>query len=237
MRFNLQLLSLPASILLLIASQASTAVSTTDDQSTSQWPHDLPPHVKFWPEDPPNRRRDLEAIEEHLRMGRSPVGVMKMPADEGEKFYMEYWQFEGELEQTDPSAMLRRRDEEERLNANVSVAMDYRPPFLLHTETWEESRRGSAKALAALRKRDFVCPTGTAACTNIGFSESCCTVGDTCYQIPESGLGQVGCCPAGATCGGTITHCDAPNTPCSVALGGGCCIPNYVCVEGGCKCS
>ncbi|KAH6712810.1 hypothetical protein BKA61DRAFT_484723 [Leptodontidium sp. MPI-SDFR-AT-0119] len=253
MRLTTSFLSLPTSILLLIASH-TTAHSPSADQSSSpsieQWPYNLPPHVKFWPEDPPSRRRDLEAIEEHIRLGRKPVGVMKMSDDDGEKFYMEYWQFEGELEQTGlfepqtPNTALRRRDkldEEETLSGNETLIMQFKPPFMLHTEsafTAEELKAreilNAAGVLAALEKRDFTCPTGTSDCSGIGFPGSCCTTNEVCFKITDTGLGRVGCCPAGASCGGTITTCDAPNTPCSAALGGGCCIPNFSCVEGGC---
>ncbi|KAL2071274.1 hypothetical protein VTL71DRAFT_12509 [Oculimacula yallundae] len=254
MHLTTSFLSLPTSILLLIATH-TTAHTTEDTQSPSadQWPYNLPPHVKFWPEDPPSRRRDLEAIEEHVRLGRKPVGVMKMSADEGEKFYMEYWQFEGEIGQKDlfdsqsqveNAARSLRRDileGGERLSGNESTVVRFRPPFMLHTESaaidQELKARGEVNAvgaLAMLMKRDFTCPIGTSSCSGIGFPGSCCTANEVCFQITDTGLGQVGCCPAGASCGGVITTCDAPNTACSAALGGGCCIPNYSCVEGGC---
>lgn len=184
-----------------------------------------------------------------------------MSDDEGEKFYMEYWQFEGELGgmqkglfepqtlQQSSSAALRRRergtiDEHERLAGNETLVEKFRPPFTLHTESGitaselkarELLNAASGRALAALERRVFTCPTGTADCSRIGFSASCCMTDEVCFQIPDTGLGQVGCCPAGASCGGTISTCDAPNTACTAALGGGCCIPGYSCVEGGCK--
>ncbi|OWP04126.1 hypothetical protein B2J93_5947 [Marssonina coronariae] len=239
--------ALPASILLLITSH-TTAQSPQDPDAPSQWPSYLPPHVKFYPEDPPTRRRDLEAIDQHLRLGRKPVGVMKMSEDEGEKFYMEYWQFEEPLEeQQTPIGMadsLRKRDleEEERLAVNASAIINFRPPFVLHTEDMNAGDAGltelrfrdSRRVLAELRKRTFTCPTGTADCSAIGFPGSCCSTSEMCFKIEDTGLGEVGCCPSGASCGGTITRCDAPNTACPSSLGGGCCIPNFVCVEGGC---
>ncbi|KAF8863626.1 hypothetical protein BDZ45DRAFT_798207 [Acephala macrosclerotiorum] len=252
MRLDSSILALPASILALIALHTTSALSAEEDQSPKQWPYNLPPHVKYWPEDPPNRRRDLEAVEEHLRMGRSPVGVMKMSTDEGEKFYMEYWQFEGEIGQTGilraPSSSLRRRDqgEEARLLANASAELLFRPPFMLHTEdsnawSYEDLKarraleaRNAAEALAMLEKRGFTCPTGTADCSSIGYPNSCCATSETCFAITDTGLGPVGCCPTGTTCGGTITTCNAPNTACADNLGGGCCIPNYVCAGVGC---
>lgn len=249
MRLATQLLALPTSILLLITSH-TFARAPEHDAVSPPWPYNLPPHVMYWPEDPPDRRRGLEVVEEHFRLGRTPVGVMKMSEDEGEKFYMEYWRFEGELgegqtplgiSEGDTSG-LRRRDveEEEALAANASAILRFRPPFMLHGEgsssgSAELRFRDSKRALAALSKRDFTCPTGTSDCSSIGYEGSCCTTGEVCFEIEDTGLGPVGCCPAGATCGGTITNCDAPNTACSAELGGGCCIPDYACVVGGCE--
>jgi len=252
MHLTSKLLNLPASILLLLASHTKAAEDVQESQSPSQWPYNLPPHVKYWPEDAPNRRRDLEAISEHIRLGRSPVGVLKMGADEGEKFYMEYWQYEGDLEQhrtLDEMSGLRSRDEEEdaKLLANTSASLPYWPPFALHTD--HESRfldchdlkdrgaiaDGTAVALALLEKRGFVCPTGTSDCSSIGYPNSCCAADETCFAIQDTGLGPVGCCPDGSTCGGTITICNYPNTACADNLGGGCCIPNYVCAGVGCE--
>lgn len=48
------------------------------------------------------------------------------------------------------------------------------------------------------------------------------------------GAGDVGCCPEGQKCSGVIGRCAEGYTACSGALGGGCCIPGYECVRGGC---
>ncbi|CZT41608.1 related to DAN4 Cell wall mannoprotein, expressed under anaerobic conditions, completely repressed during aerobic growth [Rhynchosporium secalis] len=246
MHLTTSFLSLPASILLLIATHSSAQTPDPFEITTSdQWPYNLPPHVKFWPEDPPSRRRDLEAIEKHIQLGRKPVGVMKMSADEGEKFYMEYWQFEGELGQkkglfesrTLSAARSLRKDirDEDRSAGNGTAVVRFRPPFMLHSENpFTELELRARRALKASEKRDFTCPTGTSSCSGIGFPGSCCTGNERCFQITDTGLGPVGCCPAGASCGGVITTCDAPNTACSAVLGGGCCIPGFSCVEGGC---
>jgi hypothetical protein len=174
--------------------------ATHDNENPAQW--DLPIQ-KRWPPDSPQRRRQLEAVEEHLRLGRSPVGVLKMSADAGEKFYMDYWQFEGDLEQSrllDTGASLRARDEEEeaRLLANASAVLSFRPPFALHTEegvdplSFEDLRarnaivrRNSAAVLAMLSKRGFQCPTGTADCSGIRASNLCCPTTEFCYSITE----------------------------------------------------
>lgn len=183
---------------------------------------------------------------------------MKMSDDPGEKFYMEYWQYEEALQQSNTSNVastrpLRIRDEQEEgvLLANASASTSYRTPFALHTDDnfamhhleargRIPSREAAAAALAALQKRQFLCPTGTSSCSSIGYPNSCCATDETCFTIQDTGLGSVGCCPSGATCGGTISACNAPNTPCAENQGGnyeggGCCIPNYVCAGVGCK--
>ncbi|PMD66001.1 uncharacterized protein K444DRAFT_607419 [Hyaloscypha bicolor E] len=252
MRLDLRILGLPASILFLLASRMISTNAAQDEESPVQLQGDLPIQKRL-PPDSPQRRRQLEAVEEHLRLGRSPVGVLKMSSDEGEKFYMDYWQFEGELEQSqllNTGISLRARDEEEeaRLLANSSATVSFRPPFALHTEEWSDTLgfedlrarnvvddRSSAAVLAMLTKRGFQCPTGTANCTDAGFPNSCCPTTEFCYQIQDTGLGPVGCCPNGSVCGGTISPCNAPNTACDDnSFGGGCCIPNFVCAGIGC---
>jgi len=251
---QLSFLNLPTSILLLITSHTSFVFA--DNQSIdeieiqAQWPYNLPSHVKYWPEDPPGRRRDLEAIEEHVKLGRSPVGVQKMGVDEGEKFFMEYWVFEEGLdvlgERNSESESLSGRDleeEEDRSTVNSSSLRSLRAPFKMHTEDvdilgYGELRmraEGAADALARLQKRGFTCPTGTTNCSAVGYPNSCCTNGETCFVIQDTGLGPVGCCPNGETCGGSVSACAAPNTACADDLGGGCCIPNYVCAGVGCE--
>ena len=215
MRLTPSILSLPASILLLIVSHtgalnssdsASNPQSISEPRSSAQWPHDLPP----------SRRRDLEVIKK-IQLGRKPVGVMKMSDDEGEKFYLDYWQFEAEVnlegqrvfESPRESAAVRRRNgDEDGLRGNESAIMQFRPAFLLHTENTvgaEELKardmlrsRDAAGVLAALQARDFTCPTGTKDCSIIMSPTSCCGTDETCFSIPDTGLGVVGCCPAGA---------------------------------------
>lgn len=223
---------LPASLLILVSSHTASTKAVQDEVSPAQW--ELPAQAKRWQEGT-NRRRE---VEEHLRLGRSPVGVMKMNPDAGEKFYMEYWQFEQDMAQS-PDSPLRPRneDEEARLLANGSAAISFRPPFALHTEYVGLKARGltDGAAVLAVLKRGFVCPTGTADCGAIGYPNSCCSTDESCFAIQDTGLGPVGCCPKGGSCGGTITSCNAPNSPCADNLGGGCCIPNYVCEGVGCK--
>jgi progranulin len=253
MRPTSKLLSLPASILFLIAAHTTTAFR--DDRL----PDTLPDNARGVDESAD--QRDVEARNEQIPLGRSPVGVMKMSDDPGQKFYLDYWRYEEEQQQLNssdvaPTPALRIRDEVEEamLLANASVSISYRAPFSLHTEDYfgyhdyhgfeargRIPRRDAAAAvLVQLQKRQFECPGGTSACTSIGYPNSCCTTNETCFQIQDTGLGPVGCCPDGATCGGTISGCNSPNTPCTESSsadyqGGGCCIPNYVCAGVGCK--
>ncbi|TVY47091.1 hypothetical protein LOCC1_G001749 [Lachnellula occidentalis] len=227
------ILGLPASILLLIVSHTVFA----EEPSPAPW---VETQAKRSLQST-DRRRD---VEEHLRQGRSPVGVMKMSPDEGEKFYMEYWQFEKDQVQSPLfSSPLRARDEDEeaRLLANASAAISFRPPFALHSDFGTTNRdlrarraMESVAVLAALQKRGFVCPSDTTSCGGIGYPNSCCGANENCFKIQDTGLGPVGCCPQGGSCGGTITDCNAPNTACAAELGGGCCIPNFVCEGVGC---
>lgn len=247
------------SLLLLLAS-GQLAQASQEDQSPAPWPYNLPRDAKVWPEDPPHRRRDVEAIKHLIRKGAQPVGVRKMSGDPNEKFYPEYWGFsDHEMEQAilgigDGWALRQDySEEEEETYSNGSALLSFRPPFPFHSEKedslsrrhildtgrdWLE-RRNAEGTLATLKKRGFECVAGTSACTSINQPNLCCSTGETCYNITDTGLGTVGCCPSGATCGGEIS-CATGNTPCLVNntggyTGGGCCIPGFVCAGVGCK--
>ena len=87
-----------------------------------------------------------------------------------------------------------------------------------------------------LQKRGFDCPTGTSACTSISQPNYCCATGETCSVIADTGLGPVGCCPAGLSCAGDIKVCNtaAGQTACSQDLGGACCVAGFACYDVGC---
>lgn len=245
-----KLLNLPASILFLIT--AHTTIALQNDRLANNFPENAR-RIARSPD-----QRDVEARDEPTPLGRTPVGVMKMSDDPSQKFYMHYWGYEDDLPESNPSdippaRLLRPRDEDEEalLLANSSAAISYRAPFALHTDEIfglrhlesrgrMSGRDAAGAALAALQKRQFECPSGTSACTSIGYPNSCCATDETCFKIQDTGLGPVGCCPSGDTCGGTISGCNSPNTPCAENEGGnyeggGCCIPNYVCAGIGCK--
>ncbi|KAF7953292.1 hypothetical protein EAE96_006503 [Botrytis aclada] len=249
MRLPAKILSLPTSILILLVSQTNLvqAIDIHDNRVRAQWPRDWI-HVKEWIYGSARRERDEGVEGSGVVVAKSPVGILKMSEDEGEKFYMEYWRFgDGDtlVNLDGRDKVLRERDlkEEARSLANSTIPVSFRTPFALHTEDhsglldYENIRarkKDAAAALAMLEKRDFKCPTGTSNCSSIGYPNSCCATDETCFQITDTGLGPVGCCPRGGNCGGTITNCASPNTPCADDVGGGCCIPNYVCASIGC---
>ncbi|KAF7874174.1 hypothetical protein EAF04_002846 [Stromatinia cepivora] len=248
MRLSSTCLGLPTSILLLLITQTNSVQAIHDNRFLTQWPRHLTAHFKHWIYGSASWRRDDEFERDDTLTAKSPIGTLKMSEDEGEKFFLEYWQFEGEDTQSNldgKNNFLRKRDfkEEARLFANSSIPVSFRAPFALHTEDHSGSldyedirvrRKDSAAILAILEKRDFKCPTGTSNCSSIGYPNSCCATDETCFKITDTGLGPVGCCPSGGNCGGTITNCASPNTPCADDVGGGCCIPNYVCASIGC---
>ncbi|KAL7623458.1 hypothetical protein AAE478_007140 [Parahypoxylon ruwenzoriense] len=95
--------------------------------------------------------------------------------------------------------------------------------------------RRARDVLSQLRGRQFACPEGTHGCTNIAQPNYCCTDGTTCFVVtnaPEAG--NVGCCPEGQNCGGSVGSCTDGATACPADIGGGCCIPGFACADVGC---
>lgn len=233
MKLTSSILNLPASLLLLLVSRPETSKAIDDNQSPAQqWPYNLPQHVKYWPEDPPFRRRDLETLNEQNLAKRNPIGVRKLSVDEGEKFYPEYWQFAGRSN----SPSILDRDSQETTYTNAST---FKLPLALHDIGQASSRRArgrdSARALAVLERRAYQCPSGTTSCTSVGRPNSCCESDETCYIITDTGLGDVGCCPNGSSCSGVEIGCGTGYTACPDNTGGGCCSPGFVCDGLGCE--
>ena len=185
------------------------------------------------------------------RLAQTPIhGVRKMSTDEGEKFFLDYWSFvdetQGCLSERD---MVDANDERQHQYDSVDREM-YHSSNLFHPRSfpfqpsfgWEAAAVANSNSNSSpwigrilLEQRDFRCPSGTQACTSIGRSDRCCSTGDTCELVTDTGSGDVGCCPNGETCSGVVGSCPSQYTTCSSALGGGCCIPGYECVSGGCK--
>lgn len=182
-----------------------------------------------------------------------PVAVRKMTEDEGEMFFNEYWGFEarGEERGQDDAAssvvgdagVLRReyQEEDDIAQGNSSAMLSFRPAFAIHEASAPHDLRdaqarhlGASRALSALLKRAFQCPTGTSACTSISQPNYCCASSESCVSITDTGLGPVGCCPSGQSCAGAITHCAAGQATCPQSLGGACCVAGFVCFDVGC---
>ncbi|KAI0551546.1 hypothetical protein F4679DRAFT_130427 [Xylaria curta] len=229
MRIPHAFLSLPPSLLLLLAAQLHAQQA-----------------------DPRNEQ------DRHLQQ-TLPTAVRKMSPDEGEKFMPEYYAFApADLYGGNPQAPLQllnrgvevfrlTPEEEALLAANSSATLTFRSPFPRHHDYRTRSLEGRtqsdlrplyrrmADALARLRGRDFTCPAGTHVCSNINEPNYCCTDRTTCFVVENApDAGNVGCCPDGQTCGGSVATCADGNTACPAEEGGGCCIPGFVCADIGC---
>ena len=236
----------PISLLAFIAS----APAQSQDLEP-RWPYNLPPSMKYFPEDESLIQR-RESIQRKLKHSH-PAGVQKMPSDEGQMFFPEYWRFDDEEDHITNSHHMRKipvrpRDEE---SGSPTIHRDYsshwsndtllyplQAPFKMHTNDQLgaspllERLPRLARAISALTPRDYTCPGGTFACTQ---PNTCCGTGETCQTIPESRLGTVGCCPQGQNCGGKVSDCPRDYTGCPSSSGGGCCIPGYSCSGVGCE--
>lgn len=173
---------------------------------------------------------------------RKIIGVRKMSDDEGEKFFLNYWRFEDAPGLGNASGIILPGGINDAFAASDDTL--FRPAFLLHTDEQVEipqlMRRlysgAVRREVAGLAKREFRCPSGMSSCGSIGRSDACCGEGDTCQEVEDAqGQSLVGCCPAGKSCSDGIGACPEGYGSCPSSLGGGCCIPGYECVEGGCE--
>ncbi|KAF2262277.1 hypothetical protein CC78DRAFT_582761 [Lojkania enalia] len=217
-----RLLALPPTILFLLCAAPAA--------SEKQWPHNLPRHMKYFPEDEEHVKRSLR-IQEKLQRER-PIGVKKMSADEGEMFFLDNWIFASDLEK---NAENTRRSAYEEENVYANGSLQAFSPLRPHSEKSLFNAIGRFALPRALFGRGFECPTGTEDCSDIGAPDSCCAIGSACINIRDTGFGSVGCCPQGQTCAGTIS-CDTDNgyTSCPDSPNGGCCLPGYSCLDVGC---
>lgn len=211
-----QLLALPPALLGLILHH--TAAATAQEL---EWPYNLPPHVKYYPEDEGLVKRNLQTRQKLQQ--QMPVGIKKMSGDPGEKFLLDYWQFDGD------EAVVQ-------MSGNASIPVDLAAPLHVHAKP-KHSKPILPRILGVslFDKRAFECPAGSLACTSIDRPNSCCGEGSTCQLIQDIGLGDVGCCAADQICGGSVSTCpDGGYTTCPQSQNGGCCLPGYACYEEGC---
>ncbi|KAL2832056.1 hypothetical protein BDW59DRAFT_114903 [Aspergillus cavernicola] len=168
-----------------------------------------------------DRAQQHNAANHALPPRRSVQGMQKMSDDEGEKFFLNYWHFEEET-------IIANSTEVQDHTTILPRSYPFQPPFSLGLERFSDLR------LSPLVRKDFECPSGTHGCSSISRPESCCRTDETCVVVDDTGSGDVGCCPAGQNCSGTIGSCWQGYTNCPSSQGGGCCIPGYDCVDGGC---
>lgn len=233
----MQLFALPAGLLLLITT--SPRVSAQE----LQWPYNLPPHVKYYPEDEPLVRRDNE-IRQRLQQ-QPAAGVRKMSDDPGEMFFLDYWSFAPLGDGNSTASCKESPGHAHRLrpqSANDTLSVSFEQPFLLHSDRGFSELsvvprhfRIPRLERSVLDNRGYQCPNGTAACTALD-PNVCCAVDETCQTVQDAGygLGNVGCCPDGETCGGSLSACPSGYSSCPNNPGGGCCIPGYACYDVGC---
>jgi len=223
------LCALPASLLALI-----TVFTTARGQ---EWHSNLEPHEKYFPEHEEHLRHEWE-ISQKLQ-SQQPVGMRKMMGDPGEKFFLDYWEFDTDTTESILRLYPRRGSVQDFHTGTPSIGnesnIQMSPPLLVHADT--ELPGWSRIFARALFARDFKCPTGTDACSSIGQPNSCCETGETCVSVQNSAVGPVGCCPAGETCNGAVASCDTAQgyTSCPNSPNGGCCIPGFVCQDVGCR--
>ena len=215
MLLSSHLWALPPSLLLLLSHFASSSLSQNLRDSSP-----LRRDVKYFPEHEAIVRREMD-VQQRLQKER-PVGMRKMSDDAGEKFYLHDWVFADEATTW----------------ANETIPIPFSNSFPLHSDRNTPSilpRYLDLRRIPLLQKRDYQCPAGTSACTAIARPDSCCSIGSTCQIIVNIGLGDVGCCPAEETCGGSVSECGGNGyTDCPSNAGGGCCIPGYECDDEGC---
>ncbi|KFY26214.1 hypothetical protein V493_04224, partial [Pseudogymnoascus sp. VKM F-4281 (FW-2241)] len=242
------LLAFPPSLLLL-SSHATSAHAHNNGAAVPPPAHLLEPQLV----------QKREAIAARIGAGTKPVKVRKMTEDEGEMFFNEYWGFDAREEEEgeqqgaagevvgddDVSLRLRReyQDEDDSAPGNSSAVFPFRPAFAIHEASSstppslskaQAHHQRSSRVLAALLKRAFQCPTGTTACTSISQPNYCCASSESCVSITDTGLGPVGCCPAGQSCTGGITNCAPGQATCPQSLGGACCVAGFECFDVGC---
>ena len=208
-----RLFSLPPALLGLILMQG-----VKSDEQELEWPYNLPRHMKYYPEDEIFVKRIVQ-IQKRLEQ-QTPVGMRKMSGDPGEKFMLDYWQFEETIQEY----------------GNATIVTEVTAPLQLHGRLSHDIPILPRNPAARLfDKRAYECPAGSYACTSIQRPDSCCGDGSTCQLTQDVGLGDVGCCPENEVCGGSVSSCPGGGyTNCPQNPGGGCCLPGYACDGVGC---
>lgn len=206
------LLSIPAGLVVLILGHGVEA-------NEKQWPYNLPRSAKYYPEHESHMKRHLDAQEKLA--WESPIAMKKMGDDAGEKFLLDYWQWD-DMEE----GSLGSFEAETQQHTNTSVLMNFGPAVAPHSNSQTDGYSLFGRNVFA---REFECPAGTKSCSSIG-SDLCCNEADTCVITMEG----TGCCPGGATCEDGVAGCDTDAGYTDCPQGRGCCIPGAKCLDNGC---
>ncbi|KAK5138301.1 hypothetical protein LTR08_003362 [Meristemomyces frigidus] len=162
MRHFFDSFALPASLLILLATSAV-------DAEDLAWPYNLPRTMKYYPEDEAHITREMELRRRLLR--QAPSGMRKMSGDdEGEKFFLHYWNF-GE----EPAQPELQDQQLEYLNTTLAK------PALLAAIAPHTNHNGLHFG-RNLFARGFECPGGSTVCSALG-SDLCCPTAETCVSI------------------------------------------------------
>ncbi|OAA72723.1 hypothetical protein LEL_08507 [Akanthomyces lecanii RCEF 1005] len=169
---------------------------------------------------------------------RSPTALRKLAPDANEKIFPQHLAFASlsfgdaalaahQFLDAQDAGLLRTQPQQQ--------PRPYRPAFARHhTETEGNALRRAAEVLALLQRRSAACPSGMSGCSAIGQPNKCCQDGTVCTKVDDASVGGIACCPQGSSCGGRVGACPSDATSCAADLGGGCCIPGYVCQGMGC---
>ncbi|KAK1246766.1 hypothetical protein MKX08_000568 [Trichoderma sp. CBMAI-0020] len=166
------------------------------------------------------------------------TAIKKQLPDANEKLFPDHLAFEP-LPALDPfettvATNLWLDDQEEHDTSSSNLTKRYHPAFAYHFQESEDDLLKRAADVLAILQNRAACPSGTESCSGLGSPDKCCADGSYCTNVSDSDAEQIACCPNGATCGGGVGACPSNAVSCPSALGGGCCIPGYVCVGVGC---
>ncbi|KAK7427890.1 hypothetical protein QQZ08_005663 [Neonectria magnoliae] len=164
----------------------------------------------------------------------APTAIKKLPPSSNEKLLAEHLAFAAIPILSPRDAAAAAISFLDSQDGAPDGTTRYHPAFARHFDDAEYNvLRRAAEALALLHRRE-ACPSGFNSCSDIEASNKCCQDGTYCVAVEDSSVGGVACCPEQASCGGGVGACPSDATSCSEELGGGCCIPGYVCEGLGC---
>ncbi|KAH8131142.1 hypothetical protein LI328DRAFT_139079 [Trichoderma asperelloides] len=166
------------------------------------------------------------------------TAIKKQLPDANEKLFPDHLAFEPlpalNPFETTVATNLWLDDQEDKDASSSNSTKRYHPAFSYHFQESEEDLLKRAADVLVILQNRAACPSGMESCSSIGSPDKCCADGTYCTNVSDSDSEQIACCPDGATCGGGVGACPSDAVSCPSELGGGCCIPGYVCQGVGC---